>query len=316
MIFPISACRGTFSYEPASSKIKGHPACSGTRQAYQHTIVSKQECGTCSLEHAKARHALDHKALKLRVQELGFEARVAETFLDDHELVYETELTDDKDELHSPTKDVTTTQFTLAEQERYDSVLAELAVAKDNLAYFEARAPFISFMLERSFPASPIPKTYHRPSICQSRTPGPSSLRFEIEPENISDPKRGRPASKYYNKHDSAIDLHGKSIQTEHIERLEDDGYHLNAGIEDASPSLNCQEECSDNEFVLYDDESEGTKRLVSGWPDDEDWTEAIAEMSGGNENAWVDLPLRAGCSEQVTKTFADTEVVGLGLKL
>jgi len=280
----------------------------------------------CSLEHAKARHILDHKALELRVQELEFEARVAETNLNDHQLVYDTGLPDDKNDLQYSSTDTTTTHVTLAEQERYNSILTELAKAKNNLAYFQARALAVSFMLERSYPASPMPKAYHRPSICQNRNPGPSSLRFELEPEDIFIPERERLPSKHYNKQDSAVDLHSDSIGAEHIERLEEDEYYLDAGIEETIPGLNLQEECTDDEFVPYDDESEGTKNLVTGWPENEDvsretseaneiWTEAITEMEERSEIAWVGLPLRAGCSEQARKAFGEIEVVGLGVE-
>ena len=285
--------------------------------------MSRQECGVCSLEHAKTRHKLDHKALELRVQELEFEARVAETDINDDCLTYDTGSLDQAETY----TDGLQYQITAAEEGRYNSVVSELVIAQHNLSLFRARSPAFSSMVERSYPASPIPKAHHRPTSLGAHSPGPSSLRYEIKAEDIPDPRRSRLPPKCYNKNDSAFDLHSTTMEVEHIEYLEND-CHLDAGTEDTrieEPNLNLAEEYLDENFVVYDDETEGTKSLVNGWPGEEDrseeiqeanevWTEAIAEMDSGKENAWLGLQLRAGCFEEARKAFTEMDLIGLGL--
>jgi len=285
--------------------------------------VSRQECGVCSLEHTKTRHKLDHKALELRVQELEFEARVAETDINNDRLTHDTSSLV-QPETHT---DGFRYPITVAQEERYNSVVSELVTAQHNLSVFKARCPAFLFMVERSYPASPIPKAHHRPTSLAALNPGPSSLRHEIKAEDIPDPKRGRLPPKCHNKNDSAIVLRSTTMEVEHVEYLEND-YHLDAGIEDTrieEPNLNLEGEYLDENFVVYDDEAEGTKSLITGWPGEEDriqeiqeanevWTEAIAEMDSGKENAWLGLPLRAGCFEEARKAFTETDMAGLGI--
>jgi len=314
-----------------ASDLRASPACYGTRHAFQNTLISRQQCGVCSFELAKARHALDRKALELRVHELDFELRVAQTGIEDNYSAKDNHPLDQCTSYTESTEYGTTNtsgaHIEDTEEQRYDYVISELAAAEHNLSLFMTRSPNYTYLLERSYPISRAPKVHHRPSTLASRSSGPSSLRHEIKAEDIPEPKRKYLPSKCYNKNDSAIDLQSTMIETEHIEFLEDD-FHLDAGIEDVrieNTSLDLEGEYSDENFVVYDDEAEGTKKLVNGWPGEEDlsqqvaeandiWTEAIAEMEYAKENAWTGLQLRVGRFGEARKAFNEMELAGIGL--